>query len=348
MTGAEYYQILLNKWDESYNAYLPTDTANRIIKESLYRVAEKKYSGLVTQKIWDELTSQIVVSSVVPITNGRLFTRSLQIVGASELTDTITIVTSQPHNLAIADPITISGVLGGTITNVNGSFAVDTIVSSTSFTYTSVGSVITGYTVGSGEVVLPNMLTNYYHHLKSVASYYAPSLAITSVITGSTTTITAIGHNYRVGDSVVASAVGGVTGLNGVEGEVIASYPHKFTVNITTTGTYTSGGTVALVIEAQGRPYTPQLLTTFSGNDIVFKVNQTHLSYPTWVYSVAIDYMTTLPIEIDVTNAVIDLERFYSFKLLMLLADECMLNYAAITNNPEAYGTAQNSIAQNP
>jgi hypothetical protein len=60
MTGVEFYTILQQKIDKAYSAYIDTTKADRLIRETIYRLVEKLYSGLITQKETDELWSMIV------------------------------------------------------------------------------------------------------------------------------------------------------------------------------------------------------------------------------------------------------------------------------------------------
>lgn len=76
MTGAEFYTILQQKIDKAYSAYIDTTKADRLIRETIYRLVEKLYMGLVTQKEVDELSSMIVKEQSV-VTAGALATSSL-------------------------------------------------------------------------------------------------------------------------------------------------------------------------------------------------------------------------------------------------------------------------------
>jgi hypothetical protein len=76
MTGAEFYTILQQKIDKAYSAYIDTTKADRLIRETIYRLVEKLYSGLITQKETDELWSMIAKDQVV-VTAGALAISSL-------------------------------------------------------------------------------------------------------------------------------------------------------------------------------------------------------------------------------------------------------------------------------
>ena len=76
MTGAEFYTILQQKIDKAYSAYIDTTKADRLIRETIYRLVEKLYSGLITQKETDELWSMIAKEQAV-VTAGALAISSL-------------------------------------------------------------------------------------------------------------------------------------------------------------------------------------------------------------------------------------------------------------------------------
>ena len=76
MTGAEFYTILQQKIDKAYSAYIDTTKADRLIRETIYRLVEKLYAGLITQKETDELWSMIVKEQSV-VTAGALAISSL-------------------------------------------------------------------------------------------------------------------------------------------------------------------------------------------------------------------------------------------------------------------------------
>lgn len=140
MTGVEFYTILQQKIDKAYSAYIDTTKADRLIRETIYRLVEKLYSGLVTQKETDELWSLIVKEATV-VTASALAVSSLT--GYAHLfmmkfiyEDAITgftfsngVFTKANHNLRKGDVIKYSGTLY-TITKVTK----DTFIASVPYT----------------------------------------------------------------------------------------------------------------------------------------------------------------------------------------------------------------------
>lgn len=70
--------------------------------------------------------------------------------------------------------------------------------------------------------------------------------AITNVVSGATTVVTAPGHQFQIGDDVCFQYVGGMTDMMGAKPTVIARTSTTLTVDLDTTGypAYTSGGVV--------------------------------------------------------------------------------------------------------
>lgn len=71
-TGAEFYAILQNRYDQAYSAYLDETNANRLIKQSLINLVDKLYSNNDTQKEDDELFSMLVKNETINVTGGVL------------------------------------------------------------------------------------------------------------------------------------------------------------------------------------------------------------------------------------------------------------------------------------
>lgn len=71
MTGVEFYNQLQQKYDKAYSQYLDNAKANRLIKEAMYRLCDKLYSSLDTQKEYDELIEMIKNEVGVSVTSGK-------------------------------------------------------------------------------------------------------------------------------------------------------------------------------------------------------------------------------------------------------------------------------------
>jgi len=71
MTGQDFFNQLQQKYDKAYSQYLDNAKANRLIKESMYRLVDKLYSNLDTQKEYDELIEMIQNDVSVSVTLGK-------------------------------------------------------------------------------------------------------------------------------------------------------------------------------------------------------------------------------------------------------------------------------------
>lgn len=68
MTGVQFWTYLQQKIDKAYSAYLDNTKANALIKESMYRLADKYWRGLSFEREDDEMVSFMVRDfSVTPV-----------------------------------------------------------------------------------------------------------------------------------------------------------------------------------------------------------------------------------------------------------------------------------------
>ena len=77
MTGAEFYTILQQKIDKAYSAYIDTTKADRLIRETIYRLVEKaiqwfSYSKRNKNELWSMIAKEQAV-----VTAGALAISSL-------------------------------------------------------------------------------------------------------------------------------------------------------------------------------------------------------------------------------------------------------------------------------
>jgi hypothetical protein len=89
--------------------------------------------------------------------------------------NTVTVITVNPHGLSNGDDVNISGVSGGA-TSFNGDFNNITVVDDTTFTYAQTGAAESGTTSASSLVGLLNAATPLADLGLTADVYYAPSL----------------------------------------------------------------------------------------------------------------------------------------------------------------------------
>lgn len=345
-TGADLKAYLNQKFDQAYSAYFDDTKLNRLIRESAYRSAEIKYRELLTQKQYDELRGFLKVNQVLTLSNSRLYTDPIQIVNVTGSAP-ITVTTSRPHYLVTGQSVTLSEIQG-TAPLPNGSFAI-TVTGTRTFTAnTSFGGA---YVANTGLVTPANAITDYYHYLTSKAYILGTAVNITAVTTGATTIVTAPGHNLRSGDSVGILNVGGVTGINTQHDDITVLNATKFQIG-TTSGTYTSGGTVQLVNYNYATLLRPDKKTfvysSANANFPKYEIGESMIIYSPSTTEVTIDYMAKLPFEINVTDDTVDLEIYYNPKFLYYICDQIVLNEGSQVRDGEIQQSASQAIVNNP
>lgn len=352
-TGQQFARLIRQKIDQSYSLFYDDARLNRLIKESIFRGLEKDYLALSTQKEYDELRNFLKTNVEIDLVNSSLYLDPIQIsnavfVGATPTTATIT--TAKPHYLQDNQQVTISGIIG--ITPNPNVVATITNVTTNTFEYDyGTGAVSGTYTPNSGIVTPNNIVPNYNHYLYSEAKILEQKATITAVQTGSQTIITTSSPHYlRTNDIIDISGVVGVTGIN-TQHTITVLNSTKIRIG-TTSGTYVSGGAISLVYQNQARLYRSDqkgfVFAKPTNDSPKYSIGDGIMFYTPTTQSVLIDYVTELPIEIDVTDTVIDLELYFPYKFLTYLADECVLNAGAQMRDMELQQSATAAIINNP
>lgn len=362
MTGSEFSAYLNQKIDKSYSSYFDNTKLNRLVRESIFRSAEKKYLNYQTQKTFDELWSWAVARKTVSlITGGAGSTSSLLYLNSRQIqsitytagpNSLVTVNTTYNHYLTAGQAITLSGILGIS-GGINGPWNIVNATDANTFTIQTALTFTGTHTANSGIFTTVNMLTDYYHYLYSKGKINATAVTITNVKAGTSTAITAANHRLRVGDAITIAGVVGISGINSAFTVSAVYSVDKFAVAVSTTGTYTSGGTVTRQVSSDikiqradqkafvySQP-TEEFLKAEMSDNILFL-------YPNTVYEVTIDYLRTIPHEIDVADNVVNLELYYPAKFLYYIADECALNAGGMVRDGEIQNTEQLAIQQNP
>lgn len=358
MTGVEFKARFELAWDKPYSSYFDDTELNRIAEYSLYNIVERDYRNLQTQKQYDQITNLIKTNIPITLRSQSFHTSYLPIINVVAAANVVTVTTARPHFLAIADSVVVSAVAGGTVTNINGTFAVATVPSSTTFTYASIGSVMTTYAAGSGKIQTPAfMLTDYYHYLAIKASVPSTYTANISAISNASTTIdvTCENHNLRSGDTFTIAGVVGIAAANGTWTSAQYTILNKNKIRITGTfvGTYTSGGVVTVTMSEWIVPYfSDQKINTLNipsaTNPRVETQNGTLKVYPDTVTSVLIDYMATAPYLIDVTRTSDAIELYYPMKFIDLLIQEMVIEASAMSRDYENFQVQNADQSKNP
>jgi hypothetical protein len=109
MTGAQFWSYLQQKIDKAYSAYLDNTKANALIKESMYRMADKFFRSQSLEREADEMLSLLIKgASVTPVAG---------VIKISTLLPNYMHIMYLEGNWEM--PFVVTAVSGTTITSVN-------------------------------------------------------------------------------------------------------------------------------------------------------------------------------------------------------------------------------------
>lgn len=341
-TGAELLQYLKNALDQPYSGYLDTTKANRLFKETVIEVIEKKYRGVEDQKHDDELSNLILLDQEITVRGNRVRTVPLSIADLVFAGTTATITFTVPHQLLSGDSFTIANTQGFTPA-MNGTFTVGAVISDLVFQFTI--PVTTGaWVVSTGQVTHAFMYPNMMHPLTMKSTFVDSDRNSISSLNSSTRLLRlSSASNIRTGSKVRISGGLGVTGLNTDHyvkvqsrlGDKMYLYQDSaLMIPSVLSGTYQGGGVMKLIVDeymtklfpdrriapsSQGDVWTPKYGTDDNGFNI-YPLNET-------CTNVTADYIRNPVVTIDTADNAIDLELYYPFKLLMHIKDRAAVTW---------------------
>lgn len=372
-TGADLYTDLQIRLRQGRSgAYLSTPRANMIVNQSVTKLLEENYRSLINQGAIDEINPLIKTYASFYPNNKKVLLKPLVVLSvANPSANTYVMTFATPHNIDPAlNPIVMvsfNGMQGGTYNLFNGNVYDATVLSSTTIQVSELG--ITGtYTDYSGQCVASSFsgggTINYwpsdYYHLLAVNCVSRVSLnyTIVGVKNLSTFDITIGPNNLRTGELLRFTNFGGIAGLSGdkyikkmgdrkirLYNDALLQTPY------TTTGTWTSGGTIERYYGVAPRTrYAEPLVSdqkadmswisplfplyAVSENELVcytsdmnHDTNITQLQY-------VMDYITTQA-EIDVTNSVTDLNQTYNQEFCRKIIETSAQLWFAINSSAE-------------
>lgn len=372
-TGADLYTDLqIRVRQGSSGAYLSSGRANFVVNQSVTKLLEQNYRSLINQGAIDEINPLIKTYASFYPNNKKVLLKPLVVMSvANPSANTYVMTFSAPHNIdPVLNPIVMvsfNGMQGGTYNLFNGNVYDATVLSSTTIQVSELG--ITGtYTDYSGQCVASSVsgggTINYwpsdYYHLLAVncVSRQVLNYTISSVKNLSTFDITLGPNNLRTGELLRFTNFGGIAGLSGnkyikkMGDRKIRLYNDALLQTpFTTTGTWTSGGTIEryhgvapltryaepLVSDQKAdmsliSPYFP--LYAVSENELVcytsdmnHDTNITQLEY-------VMDYITAQA-EIDVSDSVIDLNQTYNQEFCRKIIETAAQLWFAINSSGE-------------
>lgn len=370
LTGATLYLYLQQKIGKPYSAFLNPTRGNRLVREAMYRGVEMVYRGLDAQREYDELSVLIKTGKTyTPIANvvSLLPAQILSVGNPGGLSPTITIVTRTPHWMITGSTAFITGIAGYVMASgtLNGSWVI-TKISDTMFTFVATGAEITSgaYTGLAFTYNVAQTVTDYYHYLRSAAKYVE---TLTPVITGVSIAAdgiltTDIAHNLREGDPITIAGITGtspVTNLNASHTVTEIITDTKFRVGVSTTGgTYTSGGILTRTVYEDCVQYVSDKKIALFGQPSVLRPRVEFTQNALKIYGaksllaktcveLELDYISIPAIEPDMSNAIIDLELYFSKYILYLIMDKAAEDFAGQVKDQRLLQTQQMAIRDN-
>ena len=351
-TGSDLLKFIRDGIDQSYSSFLGVARANRLVRDSEIKVAEKHYLTNRTQKTVDELSPLTVLDGAFQIRNNYFRTRPLPITGLTIVGLTATLTTGEEHQLQVGDTFTLADSEGFT-PSINGTYTVLAVNSTTEYTFTVPATTGT-WTSGTGEVTHLRMIPNILHPLAIQTTFVAEgNIPITNVNSTATPPFISFQRKslVRTGSKIRISGALGVVGLNGDfycksrgRNSFFIYTDSELTVPATLSGTYQGEGVANVIVsEYATRLHSDRRIAPSSDADIwnpKFGISDNSIKlYPLGKVceNIVIDYMKVPPITIDTGNEDIDLEDYYNFKYLMAIKDQCVKSFMLEMRELEQY-----------
>lgn len=358
-TGSDFYKQFANSIEQPYSGYMDEIKATRLAKDALVRICELKYSGLNTEKQYDELSNLILLDEPRFVRNNRVRTSPIPL---SNVTTAGVITTQVDHQLQVGDSVTLSNLSGFT-PSVNGTYTVVTVPSSTSITVTF--PVVTGlWTAGTGSITHQFMYADMLHPFSMKVNMVGQHRYLIGNAAGGSTPYISFSRSnpIREGSKVRISSTTGLSGMDGdfYLGKRGASSFYLYTdVERTTvptvTGTYAGGALARLLISEVATKlvsdrrisssYTPdEWMPKYGIDSNGWNIYPLNVSCE----SMACDYMRKPDVFINCADTSIDLELTYTFRLLMRVKDEMVKMFFERMREPQSAQMAAADEQANP
>jgi len=348
MTGAEFELIFSQKIDKAYSAYLSPAQETTLFKEALYDTIREIYTNLSSQESYDDILPVIKTGAVFKLNNNKIYVSPIQISNVfGVLTNTI-ITTVTPHNLVAGDFITMEDIAGITTSPViNGTFTVTSFLNSANqFSVTATVTAGT-YTSGTGKVShvddggstnVNKMIADYWG-LLALKAKYSQTLPVRITAATNTTPVrikTDRRNNLKTGEKINISGINALTNANGdryvkkINTYEYDLYADKDLMNpINGNGVFGGVGTIKRIHYNSAMPnyaatqigkYAEPTISfpKFDRGDMQIKILPTDYTCE----EITADYVTIPPIEIDASNTTIDLENYYHYDFLVMVASQ--------------------------
>jgi len=344
MTGTDFLRIYEGKIDAAYSNYLSPTQENDLIKEALFKTILDIYSSLSDQESYDDIVPIIKTGKIFGLNGNKIYTNPIPISNVIGIFSLTIFNTAVPHNLAVGDFITIAGVAGIT-SSINATFFVATINTTTQFsiTHTLAGTYIanTGQVteVGDGSASNVSKMVSDYYALLALKAKYIQTLQL-SITDATNTSPIRIKinkrNNIKTGEVINISGINGNSNANGdryvkkINTYGFDLYADKdLAVPVGGNGVFAGAGTIKRIHYKSATPYfSSRQISEYSKPSVTSPQfdradNQIKILPNDSVCSeITMDYITVPPVEIDVANTTLDLENFYHYDFLIMVANK--------------------------
>jgi len=363
MTGQEISRLFDTRIDEDYSDYASDiGSKQRLFDDAFIKVIEDRYKGIgSSQKELDEIAHVIVSGRQVPDRGNRFRVLPFPVSAISYNGTIVTFTLDQVHDVIVGQQFTLSGATG--IVAANATYAA-TVVTSTSITAADPG--LSGvYAPGSAGLTHDNMVSDYMHMLSIMCRGVdaRPGVTVGSITTGATSKLSFnILTDLRDGDRVVLTGVLGVVGLpsSGVYVKRLNRFTYALfsdqdlNTALVTSGTYQGGGVAKRSSYRSGSYYMPDRdisdLSKPNLNVPGVRLSENYMRIlPDSVVfdEVKIDYVRVPPVRIDLSNASIRLENYYTERFLGRVIDEAVKSLYEMAREVQQVAVVDASIQRN-
>lgn len=197
------------------------------------------------------------------------------------------------------------------------------------------------------RVNVDELSETYYHLLRMAFTFRTPI-----TFTYAAGVYTSVGHNLRKGD--IVTVTGATDAAHNKDYTVTKVFGDKFYFDLA----YVDGD-ISLVQTSEASPKSsdnkksifhagtvnsPKYEATY---DVGYFTPKSFILDPT-PYSILVDYVLAPPVTIDVADTSTDLEKTYSYKFLMRVADEVVMVVGESTRDTTEMQIAARSVIDNP
>ena len=292
-----------------------------------------------------------------------LFCRPIRIVNIVYTGTTLTITTDGPHDLIPGDNATVTGTIGILSTpNINGTH---TIASATSNTITINISAASGtYTANTGNISSQYHIP-FYKQLLAIRPKWEKAIYegdVSDVEPGTPGVIwTEVVNSFMDSDLIsISGTIGQPSGsfyVKKLSPRRLALYNDITLLTPVTlaAGSWEGGGVIKHIIEAQASETRPD--QRISASQVATEMDPRYMNTSEGILirpehnrpiSCKVDYIRTLPISIDASDDVTDLERWYNIELILRVNRETVAEGARRLKDLNDAGAIQNDMNQHP